>query len=52
MQKYPELNEIAEDISDTTCVLINKMAQRVRSEMPYKAQYVLEKVIQRLSETV
>lgn len=50
--KYPELDEIALDLSDTMAGMINKAVQRVQSRMPYKAQYTLEKVIEELKKRV
>ena len=50
--KYPELDKIAEKLADQTIRLINKEAHKVKSEMPYKAQYILEELIRHLEEAV
>ena len=51
-EKYPELDKIATDITQTTVTLCNLLTAQVKSEMPYKAQYVLEEVIKKLQERV
>jgi hypothetical protein len=50
--KYPELDKIAKTISIKTCKEINKCVRDVKSEMPYKAQYVLEETIKILEKQV
>lgn len=56
--KYPELYKIALTIADDTCREINKQTEdfggfaAVESEMPYKAQWVLEEAIKILQERV
>jgi len=50
--KYPELDKIAQKIANDTGKNINKSVQNVKSEMPYKAQYVLEEVIKHLESMV
>jgi len=52
MKKYPELDNISEFVEDITCLLINRCTLGVKSAMPYKEQYVLEKVIERLQRRV
>ena len=52
IKKYPELDEIATEIALVTVSEINNMTKNIKSEMPYKAQYVLEMVIQQLTELV
>lgn len=49
---YPELKEIAKEIAKETCLAINARTKDVVSEMPYKAQFVLEKVIKILEVLV
>jgi len=49
---YPELTSIAKEISKETCIQINTKVKDVESEMPYKAQYVLEELIKLLEEKV
>ena len=52
MLKYPELDEIVKEIADHTCAEINKRVKDVKSEMPYRQQYVLEEVIEILQSRV
>jgi hypothetical protein len=51
-EQYPELDELAESIAGMVGREINKRVRSINSEMPYKAQYVLEEVIQHLQEQV
>ncbi len=51
-EKYPELQQIAEHISTETAIKINSAVKRIESKMPYKAQCVLEMVIQLLEQKV
>lgn len=51
-ERYPELDKCAEIIEGITIREINKMAQHVNSETPYKAQGILEMVIARLEKCV
>lgn len=50
--RYPELRDIAETIANDACKKINRYAQNVESEMPYKAQCILEHVIEILGRRV
>jgi hypothetical protein len=52
IKKYPELDELATAITLITVSEINNMTKDIISEMPYKAQYVLEEVIKKLEELV
>jgi hypothetical protein len=52
LKNYPELDKIAKDIAKKTGDLINKSVRNVKSEMPYKAQYVLEEVVKILKEAI
>lgn len=52
IKKYPSLDEIAKDIANTICRKINASVVGVESEMPYKAQYVLEETIKILQDRV
>ena len=52
IKKYPELDEIAAGIVLITVSEINNQTKNIKSEMPYKVQYVLEMVIQQLTELV
>ncbi len=50
--EYPELYKIAQAVADNTCKKINERTADVKSEMPYKAQWVLEETIKILQERV
>ena len=50
--KYPELRKIAWQIARDTATRINKESQTVESEMPYKAQWILEEVVDVLKEAI
>ena len=50
--KYPELDTIADRMCDEVCEQINAAVADVKSEMPYRAQYVLEELIRRLEKCV
>lgn len=50
--KYPELDKLAKKIGKDVATQINKETSRVKSEMPYKAQYVLEELIEILQKLV
>ena len=52
IMKYPELDEIADKITIVTGIIIDRFVHDVQSSMPYKEQYVLEKVIQFLQARV
>lgn len=49
---YPELDKIAKEMAKSVAIDINKKTSGVVSDMPYKAQYVLEKLIRLLQEKV
>ncbi len=49
---YPELDTEAARIADEVAGMINEVAPTIKSEMPYKAQYILEEVIKDLQERV
>ena len=51
-EKYPELNQIARQVANETCKAINAAVPGVESKMPYKAQWVLEEVIEILQARV
>jgi hypothetical protein len=51
-EEYPELDKIASEITCTTLALCNSKTSGVKSEMPYKAQCVLEMVIKKLEASV
>ena len=52
IKEYPELDDIADKIAMETARRINKEVENVKSEMPYKAKYVLEQLIKFLQEKV
>jgi hypothetical protein len=52
MKTYPELDVFSDVVVDVTCQLINKIVPNIESEMPYKAQYMLEQVIKRLQDKI
>jgi hypothetical protein len=52
MEKYPELIEIVEEITTIVANEINERTAKVESKMPYKAQWVLEELIEQLKEMV
>jgi hypothetical protein len=52
IKKYPELDEIAKEIACDTLTKCNAKTRDVKSEMPYKAQYVLEELIKHLENAV
>lgn len=52
IKKYPELDEIATEIACDVAAKCNSKTRNIKSEMPYKAQYVLEMVIQNLEKLV
>jgi hypothetical protein len=51
-EKYPELDIIADKIANATLYACNTQTEGVKSEMPYKAQCVLEMVIEKLKRQV
>ena len=51
-KQYPELYEIAKKIAKETAIKINAEAQTVKSKMPYKAQMILEFVVEILEAKI
>lgn len=51
-EKYPELQKIADKIADETAEKINQEVRDVKSNMPYKAQWVLEEVVKDLTNRI
>jgi hypothetical protein len=45
LKKYPELMKLANRIAKDVAKEINKEAPKIKSEMPYRQQFVLEEVI-------
>jgi hypothetical protein len=52
IEKFPELDAIADKLAYDTAMKINKSVEGVKSKMPYKAQYVLEQLIKMLQAKV
>lgn len=52
VKKYPELDAISYKLFNYVINEINKQVKNIESEMPYKAQYVLEKLIYKLEQSV
>lgn len=52
VKRYPELEKAASEIRKQIVPLINKAARETQSEMPYKAQHILEELIKQLEELV
>jgi len=50
--EYPELRKIVDEMTKSVAKDINKKVKNVDSEMPYKAQWVLEELIKNLQELV
>lgn len=51
-KQYPELYDIAKKITRETAIKINAEAKTVKSEMPYKAQMILEFVVELLEAKI
>jgi hypothetical protein len=51
-EQYPELWEIAKTIAKEAAIKINAEAQTVESKMPYKAQMILEFVVEILEAKI
>jgi vacuolar-type H+-ATPase subunit H len=51
-EQYPELYNIAKKIARETAIKINAEAKVVVSEMPYKAQMILEFVVEILEAKI
>lgn len=50
--EYPELDAEAARIADEVARMINEVVPTIESEMPYKAQYILEELIKNLESRV
>jgi hypothetical protein len=50
--QYPELDRIAKEIADDVLKRIDRVVEPIKSKMPYKTQYVLEEIIERLEAQV
>lgn len=51
-EQFPELDKLALELAHHVAKEINKRVKGVESKMPYKAQYVLEELIEHLQEMV
>lgn len=51
-QKYEELRVIVDRIARDVAMKINAETAKVKSDMPYKAQWVLEELIKDLEQRV
>lgn len=52
MKKYPELEKLANSMADDILKEINVKTKNLKSAMPYKSQYVLERIIEILEKEV
>jgi hypothetical protein len=52
VSRFPELDKIADGLVKDVSKLINEKVKDIKSEMPYKAQYVLEELIRKLEDLV
>jgi len=52
MKKYPELDDLAKNLSDEILYLINVTTKDTKSKFPYKTHYVLEEVVKLLQERI
>lgn len=52
LKRYPEFASLVDEVFTATIRLIQAKADRIKSEMPYKQQFVLEEVITKLKESV
>jgi hypothetical protein len=52
LKRYPEFSLLVDKIVHAVVIEINAEARKIKSEMPYKAQFVLEEVIRELQERV
>jgi hypothetical protein len=52
VEEYPELRKVANKIANDTAAKINKEVKDIKSEMPYKAQWVLEEVVRDLEDRI
>lgn len=52
MEKYPELTEIANKLGLELLRRIHEETAEIKSEMPYKFQYVLESIVGKLERDI
>jgi len=51
-KRYPEFKPLVDKIVRQVAIAINSEANKIKSDMPYKAQFTLEEVIRELQERV
>ena len=52
IRTYPELTKVAQKMAIQIAMDINNIAPTIESEMPYKAQFILEELIKELESRV
>lgn len=52
LDRYPEFRSLVEKLKLETIAKINIKVQDIKSDMPYKAQFVLEELIRELQDRV
>jgi hypothetical protein len=52
LDRYPEFKGLVETISREVAIKINELAPKIKSDMQYKQQFVLEEVIRNLENRV
>ncbi len=52
LKRYPEFRNLVDEIASDAIGRINAGVQLIKSEMPYKSQFVLEELISRLQKSV
>lgn len=52
LERYPEFKKLVNEIVEEVAKKINEKAPKIKSEMPYKCQFVLEEIIQNLQDRV
>lgn len=52
LDRYTEFRSLVEKLTLETIVKINIKVQDIKSDMPYKAQFVLEELIRELQDRV
>lgn len=52
IKKYPELSKLARELAHDLVKEINQKAPKIKSEMPYREQFVLEEIIELLKKWV
>ncbi len=52
LERYPEFKKLVATMSANICKKINAESKKIKSEMPYKAQFLLEEIIKDLQDRV